>query len=238
MLKINSLDYSIQDQPLFEALSFHLKQGENLCILGENGIGKSTLAKLLCGLIPSQRAIMIQGRYIEDIPAKKRARYINYIPAKLEFYDGYVSVSDFLKLSSLDQAICPKESEDTLSLLGLKSHKNATLDTLSSGESQLLLLASALIQNAQLTIFDEPTANLDPKKTKQVFSLLKSKQHFKQIILITHDLQLAYKLDLPILYLDKGKTQGIQKDFFEAKNLAKHFDDTIMILQNNIVRKL
>lgn len=238
MLKCDSLNFNFHHKALLKNLSFTLQKGENLTIIGENGAGKSTLAKLLCALIPSYETIMIEDKYIETLSATKRASLINYMPSKFSLYDPYITVKEYLNLSLYKQS--PKEQTllEVLSLLGLSKHKDAYANSLSSGEQQLLMLASTLIQNAQITIFDEPTSNLDPKKSKLVFDILKHSPHLKQKIVITHNLQFAYKLGFSILYLDEGKAQYFKEGFFSPENLKKHFADTIMIVDAHIVEVL
>jgi len=238
MLKIDSLSFEFDKRPLLQNLSLTLKKGENLTILGENGAGKSTLAKLICGLLPSKKTIMIEGKYIEDIPPQRRAAYINYMPSKFSLYDSFITLKEYLELSSYKQTPKEQKSKEILAQLNLSSYENSYASTLSSGQQQLLLLASALIQSAEITIFDEPTSNLDPQKRKLVFDILSTSNYLKQKIIITHDLQLALKLDYPILYLKEGRATYFENGFFEASNLKKHFSGTIMIVDNNIVECL
>jgi len=238
MLKINSLSFNFQEKALINNLSFELHSGKNLTILGENGAGKSTLAKLLCGLIPSKHAIMIDDTYIEKISTKNRASLINYMPSKFSLYDPYITVKEYLNLSLYKLTPPEDKLQDILSLLELKTYENDYAISLSSGEQQRLLLASTLIQSAQITIFDEPTSNLDPKRTKLIFNVLATSSYLKQKIVITHDLQLAYALNYPILYLSDGEAHYFEDSFFSTSNLQKYFDDTIMIVNNHIVQTL
>ena len=238
MLKINSLNYNIKQKVLLKAISLHLKVGENLTILGANGSGKSTLAKILCGLIPTKKEVLLQDRYIEDIAGRKRASYINYMPTKFSLYDPYITLKEYLQLSRYKVSTKEQRYREVLSLLGLLPYENSYAHALSSGEQQLLLLASSMIQSADITIFDEPTSNLDPKKSKLVFDILKDSQMLKQKILITHDLQLAYKLHYPILYIEEGRAAYFKEGFFECANLEKYFNDSIMIVDDNIVEAL
>jgi iron complex transport system ATP-binding protein len=238
MLKTSSLHYKIQDKILLKEITMHLKKGGNLTIMGANGAGKSTLAKLLCGLIESKKQIELQDQYIEDIQGENRAKYINYMPSKFSIYDNYITVRDYLDLSLYESTPKEKDAKEILSKLGLSAYHDSLVNTLSSGEQQLLLLASCMIQNATITLLDEPTSNLDPKKTKVVFDILSSSTYLPSKILISHDLQLAYKLNFPILYIEKGEGITFQKDFFNKKNLLHYFGDTIKIVDNNIVEAL
>ena len=235
MLKTNSLCFKYHDTPLIEDLNLSLKKGENLTILGANGAGKSTLARLLCGLIPSHKQVKIKDIFIEDIPSHTRASLVNYMPAKFSLFDPYVKVSQYLALSQYPRIASLKECQKILLDLGLEDYHDTYAKHLSSGEQQLLQLGACLLQNASLTIFDEPTSNLDPQKTKRVFDILKKKDSLQQKILITHDLQLAHKLGFPVLYLQDGDTRYFEKDFFSTENLKTYFDDTIQMVDNHIV---
>ncbi len=217
MLRIDNFSNSILKDITFDT-------DENLVILGSNGAGKSTLAKVICGLIDSD-AVSIFNQLLHLQSAKQRAELINYVPPKLEIFDEYLSLKEYLQLSRLDAC---KDINEVISLLALDALQNKECKKLSSGESQLTLLASAILHNAKLTIFDEPTANLDPKKTLNVFSILKSDM-IKNKIIITHDLNLAYKLRYKILYMQDGRIKFFDesKKFFAHDNLDKIFGSSI-----------
>jgi len=211
---------------ILKDISFEVTSMQNLSILGSNGVGKTTLAKVLAGIIPSS-AVKIKGVSPSKTFGKERVKLINYIPPKLEVFDSYLSVKDFLLLSQFSPKISVDETLDTLALNHLATQ---SCQTLSAGEAQLLLMASALLHDAEYTIFDEPTANLDPEKMQILFSLLKNSFIHKSKILITHNLDLAYHLDFDILFLDKGKIafHGTAKDFFDTKHLNKIYEGSII----------
>jgi len=205
-------------------INMHLQENENLIILGSNGAGKSTLAKVLCGIINSH-SIEVFKYKLHTLHAKKRAELINYIPPKLEVFDEHISLMEYLELSTLYSNISVNE---VLSLLCLDDLKDKSCKTLSSGEQQLTMLASSMLHNAKITIFDEPTANLDPQKTLNVYNILKSDK-IKNRIIITHDLSLAYKLGYKILYMEDGKIAFFDESrkFFEKSNLDDFFGSSL-----------
>ena len=221
MLKIDNLSHGV-----LKDISFIVEN--NLTILGENGVGKTTLAKLITGLIKSE-AIMIDGANLYNIPYKNRVKLINYIPSKLEIFDEYVSVEAYLGTSV--------EKDEVLKKLGILHLKNSLCKFLSSGESQLVMLADSLLQKSKYTIFDEPTSNLDPKKTQKVFSILKNSEDLQSRVVITHDLNLAYKLGFDILYLKDGKVyfSGKNTEFFSDENLRGFYDGSVVKRDDNIV---
>jgi len=235
MLKIDN--YS---NVILEDISFSLEERENLIILGSNGVGKTTLAKVICGLTPSS-SVNINNTNPSKVYGKKRAKLINYIPPKLDVFDEFITVKMFLELGFIGVVGAQHPTiAEVLEKLHILHLQEKTCKTLSSGESQLLLIASALLHNAHYTIFDEPTANLDPKKMQLLFQILKSKQHLKSKIIITHNLDLAYKLGYNILFLAEGKVKfhGTSTDFFAPAHLDALYEGSVEKQANNIVVKL
>ena len=232
MLEINNYNSDI-----LKDITFSLKEGENLIILGKNGAGKSTLAKVLSNLIPNNK-VLLQGIKIDKIDDFKRAQARNYIPPKLSIFDEYVTLKEFLELSCVNETD-DKKIEEIITLLKLEKLKHRYCKAFSSGEKQLLLLASAIIHDAQITIFDELTANLDISRLKEVFDIFNSKL-LKQKIIITHNLDLAYALKFKVLYINDGKIEffGQHEEFFEDENLKKFYNNTISKLDKHLVVNL
>ena len=232
MLEINNYNSTI-----LHNITFSLKQNENLIILGENGAGKSTLAKVLSNLI-SNNSVKLFGENIDKISDLKRAKLINYIPPKLSIFDEYVTLKEFLELSSID-ITDDKKIDEIISLLKLEKLKNRYCKAFSSGEKQLLLLASSIIHDAQITIFDELTANLDISRLKEVYDIFNS-DLLKQKIIITHNLDLAHALKYKILFIKDGKIEFFDEHdkFFKNENLQKFYNNTILKLENHLVVNL
>ncbi|MDX9900034.1 MAG: ABC transporter ATP-binding protein [Aliarcobacter sp.] len=232
MLEINNYNSAI-----LKDISFSLKQNENLIILGENGAGKSTLAKVLSNLISNDN-VKLFGENIDKIPDLKRAKLINYIPPKLSIFDEYVTLKEFLELSSID-IVDNKKIKKIISLLKLEKLENRYCKAFSSGEKQLLLLASSIMHDAQITIFDELTANLDINRLKEVYQIFNC-DLLKQKIIITHNLDLAYALKYKVLFIKDGKIDFFDEHekFFTNENLQKFYNNTILKLENHLVVNL
>jgi iron complex transport system ATP-binding protein len=228
MLEVkNYSNYILKD------IELNITNGENLIILGSNGCGKTTLAKIISGIIENNH-VKINNKKISTLYGKNRTTLINYIPPKLDIFDDYITVFEFLRLNSLHNSI---SIEEVLNLINIQNLKNKSCKFLSSGESQLVLLASAILHGASFTIFDEITSNLDPTKLKMVFDILKSNQFFESKIIITHNLHMAYKLGFDIIFMQDGKIifKGQNQEFFEQKSLDKFFDGSIQKIDDNIV---
>ncbi len=232
MLEVNSFSNQILND-----ISFKLGNGENLIILGKNGAGKSTLAKVLCNLI-SNDSVKLFEQNISTLSESKRTSFINYIPPKLEIFDEYITTKEYLEMSAISD-IKKENIDKTIALLKLENVKDRYCVNLSSGEQQLLLLASSLIHNSEITIFDELTANLDISRVKEVFDIFKSVS-LKQKIIITHNLDLAYNLKYKILFLEEGRVEffGSSQEFFKEENLNKFYNNSIKIVENHLVVNL
>ena len=232
MLEINNYNSSILHE-----ISFKLEDNENLIILGENGAGKSTLAKVLSNLIENNK-VKIFNENINKMDDLKRASLINYIPPKLSIFDEYITLREFLELSFISSVDNEKISK-VIKLLNLRKLENKYCKSFSSGEKQLLLLASSIIHDAEITIFDELTANLDISRLKEVFDIFNS-DLLKQKIVITHNLDLAYALKYKVLFLKDGIIEffGSHDEFFDNKNLKRFYKDTIRKLDNHLVVNL
>ena len=232
MLEINNYNSSILHE-----ISFKLEDNENLIILGENGAGKSTLAKVLSNLIENNK-VKIFNENINKMDDLKRAFLINYIPPKLSIFDEYITLREFLELSFIS-SVDNEKINSVIKLLNLKKLENKYCKSFSSGEKQLLLLASSMIHDAEITIFDELTANLDISRLKEVFDIFNS-DLLKQKMVITHNLDLAYALKYKVLFLKDGIIEffGSHDEFFDNKNLKRFYKDTIRKLDNHLVVNL
>ena len=232
MLEINNYNSSILHE-----ISFSLTEHENLIILGQNGAGKSTLAKVLSNLIENDK-VKIFNQNINKMDDLKRAFLINYIPPKLSIFDEYITLREFLELSFVSNVDNEKINK-VIKLLNLKKLEDKYCKSFSSGEKQLLLLASSIIHDAQITIFDELTANLDISRLKEVFDIFNG-DLLNQKIVITHNLDLAYALKYKVLFLKDGIIEffGSHEEFFDNKNLKKFYKDTIKKLDNHLVVNL
>lgn len=205
-------------------ISFAL-ENESMVVLGSNGAGKTTLAKAIVNLAENDR-VLCNGEKVCEMSAKNRAKLLNFIPSKLDVFDEYIDVREFLEMSLLN-GTGDEEIDRVLNLLEIKHLEKKSCKAISSGESQLVLFAGGLLQNSELTLFDEPTANLDSDKKIKIFELLKRHESLK--VVITHDLNLAFRLGYRVLFLQNGTVayDGSCEAFFDSENLTRLFGDSI-----------
>ena len=201
-----SFRYPQSKHGILQNISFKLKKGEKLGIVGRTGSGKTTLISVLLGLYPIEKgAIFIDGVNEPDIE-KHRARF-SVISQDQLFLAGTVrdNLDLFRKSSNGDL-------ERILKNVGLKLSLNDRIiergQNLSYGEKQLLSLARGLLQNAQIFIFDEATSNVDPQSESLMNRALKELLADKTQIRIAHRLQTVEDCD-QILWLENGHIKKI-----------------------------
>lgn len=230
MITLNSLSVNFSDKTILKNLSLQING--HLSILGANGSGKSTLAKCICDLSEFEGEIIINSQNIKELSLKEKAKLISYIPAKLEVYDAYISVYEFVLLGRFPykKSFYEYSEKDknitlgTLEFLKIAHLKEHTVNSLSSGEQQLVLIAQALAQQSKIIILDEPTANLDPHNSKIIAEHIKGLKDYHQVILITHDLHLASYVETPILFIKDTDAHYYEDGFFNDATLKELYE--------------
>lgn len=187
-VKVENLTYSFG---AIKNLSFELKAGSHLMILGENGAGKTTLLRLLAGIYkPLSGRILLDGKN----PSELDKFTIGYIPQSSDNSNFSLSVEEVIGLG-IDKKIKNKKALIEKSLVRTSSQKLAgrAFNSLSGGEKQKISLARCLAQNAKLLLLDEPTSALDNENKKMVTDILRSLtiSEIPTIIVVTHDKELA-----------------------------------------------
>ncbi len=221
--------YNMNEPNALENVSFQVEDGQWLSILGHNGSGKSTIAKLLIGLLEAQQgSIYYNGvKLTEDtVDAVRKNVGIVFQNPDNQFV-GY-NVRYDIAFGMENHQIPRKEMLEKIQEFSTKVDMQDFLDrepqTLSGGQKQRVAIAGILALNCDIIILDEATSMLDPEGTKEITDLiieLKEKYN-KTIIMITHDLALANRSDY-ILVLKNGHVikEGKPKDVFIDRELLK-----------------
>ena len=202
------------DRPaLFEGLDLELRQGEYLAVMGESGVGKSTLLNVLAGLDkPDGGRVLLDGIDLtaldDDATTLLRRRAIGFVFQAFHVLP-YLSVAQNvalpLDLLGIQEPERGERAHAMLAAVGILPLANRRARDLSGGEVQRVAIARALIHQPRLVLADEPTGNLDPRSAAQTLALLREqvKANAGAGILITHSRTAAETADR-ILVLDAG----------------------------------
>ena len=235
ILKVEGLSVSYGDNPaIIEDLSFSLKKGERLAIVGKNGAGKSTLAKALCGFVPSQGKLTYKGQDISQDSIAERSERRGFVLQNPNQMISQTMIFDEvalgLRLRGIEEAEVEERVHEVLKTCGLYSFRNWPISALSFGQKKRVTIASILVLKPEIIILDEPTAGQDYKTYTDIMNFLDSLQ--KQghtIVMITHDMQLMLEYSDRCLVVVEGKiiaddnpvTILNQKDLLESANLKQ-----------------
>ncbi len=211
ILDVNDLSMRFDNKTVFKDISFKLEKGSTTALLGPNGTGKTTLIKILMGMLTPTSG---SYKFADDVK-------IGYVPQFRNIDSEYpLSIRAFIELNaSLFKTKKVKEQVDQqLVETYLDKIQNTRMGEASGGQKQRAYLAQALLDHPNMIILDEATASLDPAAKEELMDLIHhlNKEHKITVLFVTHDIPLASKYMSDYLYLNKGTIrQGKMKDFKE-----------------------
>ena len=213
-----SVGYS-SSHPVISDISVELHSGQLACLIGENGIGKSTLLKTLTGFLPKLKGrLLLDNRDIESFSQQELARQVSIVLTQKPDvqnltieeiiglgrspYTGF-----FGRLRAEDRLVV----DDAIAAMGIEKLRGRMIQTLSDGERQKVMIAKALAQETPVILLDEPTAFLDFPSKVDTFQSLRNMAHErdKLILLSTHDLDLAARFADSLLEVKKGALMAV-----------------------------
>ena len=211
MIEVNNLTKKFGNTISLDDVSVSFKEGDHVALMGPNGAGKTTLIRLILGYyIPNNGNVVIDGLS----PMKNRVEVLQHIsfvpqlppPIKLSLEEliNYVVVSSGTPKERI--YYFAKEME-----LDLKPNLSKSFFKLSGGMKQKLLIAISLANSGKISIYDEPTANLDPKARENFYRLLKEGEDKKISLFVTHRLDELEGIINRQIYMDLGKIVSDEK---------------------------
>lgn len=218
ILRSDKLGFSYDDSGvILKDISFSLKKGESLGVLGPNGGGKSTLMKIIAGLLKPSTGEL----YFNETPLNSMEGHpyhlFSYVPQSSELNPTMpVKVFEFLDFSISHFKIKnPKLLDELLDLVGMSHKKNALISKLSGGEKQRVLIARAMIQNPKLLLLDEPTKGLDSNGQDQLLSLIETikRRDNTAVMIVDHNINQIIKSCQNILCLNRHSHWHDHRDF-------------------------
>lgn len=240
IIEIESLSLTIDKTEILKDFSLRVEERSKTALVGPNGAGKTSLLKCILGLYPSSSNIYIDGERLETISAKNRAVKMAYVPQAVSALPS-ISAAEFLRLSRYAHSnlfsFVDGETDfiisSSLDKVGLSSSDDKLITTFSLGERQRLLLASALCQDAEILLLDEPTAYLDPSSEELVFSILDElSKSGRTILFVSHDVNRAALFADRIVAIKNGALcfSGTVSDFMTEESLSSVYGSSFCLL--------
>ena len=220
-----SVGYSLS-HPVISDINLELRSGQLACLIGENGIGKSTLLKTLTGFLPKLKGSLLLGnRDIESFSQRELARQVSIVLTQKPDVQN-LTIEEIIGLGRSPytgffgrlRAEDRKVVDDAIATMGIENLRGRMIQTLSDGERQKVMIAKALAQETSIILLDEPTAFLDFPSKAETFQSLQRMAHErdKLILLSTHDLELAVRFADSLLEVKKGTLQAVSASEVKA----------------------
>jgi len=206
-----SAGYERKGENVLKDVSFSLPEGKIGVLLGPNGVGKSTLLRILSGLLkPSQGSVSFKDKDLLRWKSPDRYHAVSYLPQNLRFppltLEEVVLLGRLPCYGALPGREDEEEARKALALAGLLSEKERIATTLSGGQERMLGLARAVAGNPDFLLLDEPTANLDLAHKIQVLEFLRDFVREKKTVLVSlHDLEEAAEIGDVLFWMKEGK---------------------------------
>ena len=228
MINISNISKSFNEKIILDNISFSIKEGENIAIIGQSGVGKSVLLKSIIGLlVPDSGEILIDEQNINQISFRKLQSLRSKFGMVFQFgalFDS-MSVSDNIglalqKLTNCDKLEISDKIEESLREVNMEGTEDKMPSELSGGMKKRVGIARAIALRPQYMLYDEPTTGLDPIMTDSINRLI-IKFHNKgnvTSIIVTHEMKIVKDVSDRVIMLHKGEVQydGSADDLFHS----------------------
>lgn len=224
---IENITYEYPDKfKAIEDLSFSVKEGEKIGLIGANGAGKSTILKLLTGLFISKEGkISIDSIELNKNNLKEIRRKIGFIfqdsDSQLFMNTVYDDIAFGLRSKGMSEEKVSQKVDKILKKLSIEYLKDKTIYKLSGGQKRIISIAGILVMEPEIIIMDEPTCALDPKYRRRFINILKDLQQTQ--IIATHDLDMIMDTCSRVIILNEGKivADGKSDELLKEKKLLE-----------------
>lgn len=220
-LQVEHLSKYFEAVSVLQDLSFTLEKGKTLSILGKSGCGKTTLLKVLSGLLSADKGtVTLDGKKMNTVNPSQRGMVYLYQEALLfPHLNVMKNISFGLEIKGWDKKVIDEKCFEMVNQLGLNGHESKMPEELSGGQKQRVAFGRAIITHPAVILLDEPFGNLDTqfRSEMQVFFKELVAKHSTTTLFVTHDLKEALKVGDEIALMDRGqlKTYKSQKEFIE-----------------------
>ncbi|MBL3520656.1 ABC transporter ATP-binding protein [Arcobacter lanthieri] len=204
LINIKNLFFKYQKTDVLENVNLTIKNDDFLAIIGPNGGGKSTLLKLILGLLPIQNGIIeknIKNSEVGYVPQNTNLNIDFPITALEVVLMGHISSKKKLFGYSKDEIFC---ALDSLEKVGMKDFANKKIGDLSGGQRQRVFIARALCSNPRIMLLDEPTASIDVKGQQEIYELLRKLNENICIVVVSHDLSILLNYAKNVAHVNRS----------------------------------
>ena len=228
MININNISKSFNDKIILDNISLSIKEGENIGIIGQSGIGKSVLLKNIIGLLsPDSGEVLIDEQNINEISFSKLQKLRSKFGMVFQFGALFDSMSvgeniglALQKLTNCDKLEIDSKIEQSLNEVNMKGTQNKMPSELSGGMKKRVGIARAIALNPQYMLYDEPTTGLDPIMTDSINRLIHKFHNNGKVtsIIVTHEMKTVKDVCDRVIMLHKGKVQfdGLKSELFDS----------------------
>ena len=235
MIKTEHISKTFQNVKALDDVSFQIRKGEIVCLIGPSGSGKSTLCRCINGLeIPESGNIYIEGKlvdYRDEMQAKEARSKTGFVFQHFNLLP-HMNVMDNMILAPMKTLHMSKEeavakAKELLQRVGLADKEDAYPKKLSGGQKQRAAIARSLMMNPQIMLFDEPTSALDPEMVMEVLEVMKQLAgEGMTMVVVTHEMGFAKEIANRIVFLEDGKIiEENTPDLFFSQPQTKRAQD-------------
>jgi len=226
VIEIKNLSFAYENHTILEDINLTVEDKDFLAIVGPNGGGKSTLLKLILGIIPIQKG---EIKTFGEKPQKNLSK-IGYVPQNTNInIDFPIKVIEVVLMGHIgtkrplfgyakEEIMCAMGS---LAKVGMQDFAQKKIGELSGGQRQRVMIARALCANPQILILDEPTASIDIDGQKKIYDLLKVLNESITIIVVSHDISVVLAYANKVVHINK---RLIYHDISTQKNRLNKSD--------------
>lgn len=244
MIQAEDLSFRYDSEWILQDLDFVVRKGDFVGIVGPNGIGKTTLLKLLYRLMSPQKGrILVDGTDLAIMARREISKKIAVVSQETQINFPFVALevalmgrSPHLKGLQFERKKDFEIAEKAMELTETLQVAHRPLNELSGGEKQRVFIARALAQQTEVILFDEPTANLDIRHQVQFYDLMTALNTERNITVVTvsHDINLAAEFCKKILLLHKGRIFALGKPYevITKANIETVYQTPVLVDQN------
>ena len=208
MLEFRNVSFSYEPgTPVIDNLSFHIRKGETVGLIGANGAGKSTIMKLMLGLLPAQGEILVDGMPVTKQNLSVIRQKIGFVLQDSDNQMFMPTVYEDMIFGPRNYGLTREEADArvdrVLKELGLESLKHRHNHKISGGEKRMAAIATILAMEPEMIVMDEPSTALDPVNRRRVISTINSRKETK--LIASHDLDMILDTCQRVILLNHGR---------------------------------